>query len=69
MYIFALVTRPNAIIDVSIAVPPYDMIGIGTPTTGNSPVTMPILIAIYTKKLNETPKHNNLPKVDLEDLK
>ena len=26
------------------------------------------IIAIYTKKLNETPKHNNLPKVDLESL-
>tara|TARA_B100000963_G_C22388729_1_gene563474 strand:+ start:604 stop:756 length:153 start_codon:yes stop_codon:yes gene_type:complete len=44
------------------------MIGMGTPTTGNNPVTMPILIAMYTKKLKETPKHNNLPKVDLDSL-
>jgi hypothetical protein len=27
-----------------------------------------MLIAIYTKKLNETPKQSNLPKVDLESL-
>ena len=40
----------------------------GTPTTGNNPVTIPMLIAIYTKKLNETPKQSNLPKVDLESL-
>jgi hypothetical protein len=36
---------------VSIAVPPYDNIGNGTPTTGNSPVTIPRFIAIYKKKL------------------
>ena len=36
---------------VSIAVPPYDNIGNGTPTTGNNPVTIPRFIAIYKKKL------------------
>ena len=36
------------------------MIGIGTPTTGNSPVTIPMLIAIYTKKLNEAQKLRKL---------
>jgi hypothetical protein len=37
---------------VSIAVPPYDNIGNGTPTTGKRPVTIPRFIAIYKKKLN-----------------
>jgi hypothetical protein len=36
---------------VSIAVPPYDNIGNGTPTTGNNPVTIPRFIAMYKKKL------------------
>jgi triosephosphate isomerase len=36
---------------VSIAVPPYDSIGNGTPTTGNNPVTIPRFIAMYKKKL------------------
>ena len=36
---------------VSMAVPPYDKIGKGTPTTGNSPVTIPRFIAMYKKKL------------------
>jgi hypothetical protein len=36
---------------VSMAVPPYDNIGNGTPTTGKRPVTIPRFIAIYKKKL------------------
>ena len=42
---------PSPIIFVSMAVPPYDKIGKGTPTTGNNPVTIPRFIAIYKKKL------------------
>ena len=44
------------------------MIGIGIPTTGNKPVTIPIFIAMYTKKLNDIPKQTKRPKVDLESF-
>ncbi len=41
---FADIARPSAIISVIIAVPPYEISGSGTPTTGTSPVTMAMLI-------------------------
>ena len=51
-----------------IAVPPYDIIGIGTPTIGSNPLTIPMFIPTYTKKLNDMPKHINLENVFLEFL-
>jgi triosephosphate isomerase len=51
LYNLELKTIPSPIMLVSIAVPPYDNIGNGTPTTGNNPVTIPRFIAIYKKKL------------------
>ena len=50
-YNFELSTIPKPIMLVNMAVPPYDNIGKGTPTTGNKPVTIPKFIAIYKKKL------------------
>jgi hypothetical protein len=51
LYNLELKTIPRPIMLVSMAVPPYDNIGSGTPTTGRSPVTIPRFIAIYKKKL------------------
>jgi hypothetical protein len=51
LYNLELKTIPSPIILVNIAVPPYDNIGNGTPTTGSNPVTIPRFIAIYKKKL------------------
>jgi hypothetical protein len=36
--------KPNAIIELIKADPPYEMKGNGTPTTGNNPVTDAMLI-------------------------
>jgi hypothetical protein len=52
LYNLELKTIPKPIMLVSMAVPPYDNIGNGTPTTGKRPVTIPRFIAIYKKKLN-----------------
>ena len=50
---------------VNIAVPPYDNIGKGTPTTGNNPVTIPRFIAIYKKKLKANAQQNIFEKLFL----
>tara|TARA_B100001559_G_C16092423_1_gene435491 strand:+ start:274 stop:486 length:213 start_codon:yes stop_codon:yes gene_type:complete len=51
---------------VTIAVPPYEIRGKGTPTTGIKPITIDILIKIYRKKVEVIPIPKNLPKLDLE---
>ena len=43
-------------------VPPYEINGNGTPTTGKSPVTIPILIKTYKAKLTPKPVANTFPK-------
>ena len=37
-------TIPNPIIVANIELPPYDISGRGTPTTGSKPMTIPIFI-------------------------
>ena len=44
MYIF--IHSPRPILIDNVLDPPYDKNGSGTPTTGNSPEIMPILILI-----------------------
>jgi hypothetical protein len=43
-FTWALSTKPNPIIIVTIEVPPYETSGSGTPTTGTSPVTIATLM-------------------------
>ena len=55
-------SKPNEIITDNIAVPPYDISGSGTPTTGIRPVIIEALENTYKKKFKETPTDKILPK-------
>ena len=46
----------------SIDDPPYDMIGRGDPTIGNSPKTIHMFTEMYMKIAEAKPKQNSLPK-------
>ena len=51
---------------VTIAVPPYDIRGNGTPTTGIKPITIEIFMNMYKKNVEVIPIPNILPKLDLD---
>ena len=53
-----------SIID-SIEEPPYDIIGSGAPTIGNSPITIAIFTKIYKNKADAKPKQYSFAKNDL----
>ena len=53
-----------SIID-SIEEPPYDIIGSGAPTIGNSPRTIAIFTKIYKNKADAKPKQYSFAKNDL----
>jgi hypothetical protein len=53
-----------SIID-SIEEPPYDIIGSGAPTIGNSPRTIAIFTKIYKNKPDAKPKQYSFAKNDL----
>ena len=58
----ALITILKPIMVASIDDPPYDMIGRGDPTIGNSPKTIHMFTEMYMKIAEAKPKQNNLPK-------
>ena len=47
--------------------PPYDMIGSGDPTIGNSPRTIEIFTKIYKNKADAKPKQYSFAKNDLQE--
>jgi hypothetical protein len=59
------ILKPS-IID-SIDDPPYDMMGSGAPTIGNSPRTMAIFTKIYKNKADAKPKQYSFAKNDLQE--
>lgn len=58
--------KPILIIMVNVAVPPYVIKGNGTPTTGIIPITMPIFIKKYKKKVMVKPATSSRGKIWLK---
>ena len=56
-----LINSPTPIPSVIKAVPPYEISGSGTPTTGISPMTMAILMKTYRKNVTVTPNATRRP--------
>ena len=63
LYRSAFNKKPKAISDVTVIVPPYDINGSGTPTTGKIPITIPIFIKTWKNNMNPTPEAMILPYV------
>ncbi len=59
------INKPNEIIIESMAVPPYDISGRGTPTIGIKPDIIAVLTITYKKRFIDTPMDSILPKVFL----
>ena len=57
--------NPMLSIKVIMAVPPYDINGKGTPTTGKSPMTIAMLMNTYKNKVVVIPIATNFPNFDL----
>ena len=61
----AFIIKPKLISIDTIIVPPYEINGNGTPTTGIIPITIPILINTWLKNIDIRPITINFVNIDL----